>query len=416
MLSLGSERLHSLIEDTLSRPDARNAARSIGWNLYIGDEDYSDRVKGGGYVTEDGPAMVLDLDVAGMVSEMGEAVLSWTVAGIPVTAFTGELSEARYEAATGLSTLKAATGGEALERTELGERVEYGGVNPSTAIHDALLRASGYRQGLVEVDTIETPKFTRQAQDAYSATDFAADIIEGVTGENERVVIYDTATGGARAFLEPNLAAAPEPVWTFEVGVDVRRDDFEDGREDDKYREVIVRRQIEDAPPGTDPWEVLARVEVEGSRAAFGTVMRIDVSDGDLGSAFSQAHDAASAQAYRIGGISWKATYVHPLLERGDVVAVVNPGKDERGEYRERWLCVLDRAHCSEMRTKQGEYGGEGRVVATERPRVAPAPLAGLSGGVVPLSEILALLIRVDDESVRMDDESVRVDGRRIGV
>lgn len=386
MRSLGSERLHRRIEEVLTR---RDAARNIGWRLLIGGEDFTRRVKDGGYTTEDGPAIALDIDVAGVVSESlegEEAVLEWIVDNIPVPAFTGTVTDVIGGAL--ISTVQGATPGEAIERTELGDYLAYGGANPSTVIHDALSRVTGYQQGLVRISPIQRPKFRRQDSDAYSATDFVGDIVEAVQEENPRLVYYDSADGGCDVFIEPNLAHMPEPVWTFEVGVNIKREDFEDGREDDKYRHVIVRRAVVAPVAGTDPWVVLARVEVEGSRAPVGTVLRIDVTDDDLEGAFAQAHEAAQAQAYRIGRISWIATYVHPLLERGDVVAVINPGKDALGPYRERWLCVLDRASCSEVRRKRGIYEGEARVMETIRVRKTPTPLRSLSPGVVPKSVV----------------------------
>lgn len=390
MLSVASERARRALEDALS---GRDAARRMRWHLYIGGEDYSERLKDGGYTTEDGLAMMLDLDVAGMLSESlegEEVLLEWVVDGVSVYGFTGTLMRVRYNAASGRTVLTGASAGEVIERTELGERIEYGGVNPSTAIHDALTRVSGYRQALVRIQTVESPKFYRQNRDAYSATDFAGNIVEAVQSESPRLALYDSADGGCRALVSPNLADMPEPVWTFEVGRDVRREDFESGRDDDLYREVVVRRPVANPAVGVDPWTVLARIEVAGSRAPAGTVERVDVSDDatNLEAFFRQAHEAAQAHSYRIGPISWISTYVHPLLERGDVVAVMVPGKDEHGKYRERWLCVLDDACCPDVRRKRGRYGGEARVVATERERRTPALLGGLTPGVVPPSEV----------------------------
>lgn len=382
MLSLGSERLHKQIEDVLG---GRDAARRTGWRLYLNGEDYSERVKEGGYETEDGPAIVLDIDVGGFLPESiegEEAYMEWLVDGIPVSAFTGVIADV---IGGPVSTVRGASPGEALPRIELGSRVEYGGVNPSTAMNDALLRVERYSAGMVRVERVERLKFHRQGRDAYSATDFAGDIIESVQTDIPRLVHYDTSDGGCRAFLAPNLADMPEPVWTFEVGRDVKKEDFEDGREEDLYREVIVRRPVSNPAVGADPWEVLSRVEVAGSKAPLGTIKRIDVSDEatDLSPFFQQAHDEATSQAYRIGRISWTAVYVHPLLERGDVAAIMVPRKDSLGEYVERWLCVLDDACCPEVRRKRGRYGGIGRVVETTRPERF-GPSKGLTPGVVP--------------------------------
>jgi hypothetical protein len=388
MLSLGSERLHARIDEALRL----SGPAALGWRLYLDGEDYSEDVGGGGYVHEEGPAAVLEVEVASPAIESAgdlagrEVLMEWHVTdergAIPVYAYIGEISEVESPKGSLTSTIHASTPGADLDSTELGSRIEYGGVNPSTAVADALNRIESYRRGLVRVERVEEPKFVRQGVDAYSRTDMAGNILEGVWAENDAWTHYDTPDGGCIAALEPSLESTPEPVWTFDED-DLK--EFDDGRESDRIRTIGVRRAKVDPLPGTDPWEVLKRVDVPGSTAPIGTIEWIDVSDNTseaLEAGFRQAHERASAIAYGKGSISFTCSYVHPRIVRGDPVAVLRSGKDRQGEYVEKFLCILSKADCPEIALKKGHYAGVARVVETVRVESGLEVPVGLSAGI----------------------------------
>lgn len=358
------------IEEVLRR--GRDASREIDYELIIGDADYTDRIEDIEYGTEDGPGIVLTgsspLRVPASL-EGREIHLRLFVGEVAVTQFRGRMSRPSRE--DGETSLEAGTGGYWLDKISLDEDLDYDGVDPTVAAYETLAKAPYSAPVIVER---AGGKIRRQDR-TFKRNDQLSDVLESLV-EQAGLEPFDTHENGCVCRSPVSLAEPGEVVWTFVVGEDLDPDDgFSYSRtEEEDYSEVIVYREDD------DEITELARAEVVGSSAPAGAIDWIqlgtdtDDEDYDEDTELVEARERASERAYELARGRWEVEmsppYIHPLLERGDAVKVLQTSiEDVEGEeyevYRE-WLVLIE-GHSGELPAKAGSYEGRAEIVAEER-------------------------------------------------
>lgn len=364
MIGANSPRDRLDIEEALQQ---REPARGMSWRLTIGDADYSEAIDDGDQVTiegAEGPALTVTGEISEKLSpelENASVRAYLTAGGVEVLRFAGLMLLPEHSQTT--SELGATTASAFVEECEIGEFLEFSNAPPDTVMYEGLTRLP-YDLSQVRIDSIPTPLFTRTGADAYSAHDSVSDITSDVT--EEAGISWFDSQAGTRAFKTPNLADSIRPVWTFEVNRDIRAEDFRPGRVGDRVRWVVVTRPKTNPLPTEDPVEELARVEIPGSRAPTRTRVLIELSEG---AATADAFPRAFLEAARLSiayTLDFPTIYAHPLLERGDVVAIREPGRDSVGRYVKTWACILGTEGIA-LPDKTGRYGGPSLMVKLDR-------------------------------------------------
>jgi hypothetical protein len=378
MRGVGSERILRQITDALQQDEP---GRGIGWELTIAGYDYTDLIRDDGEITvegADGPALELTGEVAQKLSqdlESAEVSLAITVGGVQVEKFNGALLLPEH---TEFGTeLGAATGGFYAEGFELGSLMQFSGQAPDTVMY-RVLTLLPYNLADINIAPISGPLFTRTEGSRFSFVQKVSEVTSQVIPE-AGISWFDTASNGTKVFRESVLAEGVNSVWTFEVGREIKPADFRVTRNTDRYRQVTVSRPNEAATLTDDPNTLLARIDVPGSRAPLGSTFNIELSPG------ANASDAISRGYLEADKLSRRYTldfitqYPHPLLERGDIISVVEPGQDALGKYVKYWLCVLVTDGVT-LPGKRGHYGGPAVLIGTER--VVLPEVFRLRGGV----------------------------------
>jgi hypothetical protein len=300
-----------------------NPGASQEVELLIDGEPYTDQALDWtvGRPESERPGMVLSSSFGGYLpTGLKNRPVTYDVIteGIRIRRFTGHAL--RPASGRAVSELTAASGGFWLDKTCLDEDVVVAGARPDQVILDALTRSPRYDKLQLDVETIETPKISRQGDQKFRRFDYPADMLVAATEEVE-VVIADTAYNGSRVRLARGPAEVQEPVWTFYVGRDIDPDDFAPAPASEEYSDVIVYRDVDGVQT------VLASVVVADSEAPPATYYLIESSEeGD--DYFLGAWQRASMVAQRLSRGEREQrvplAYIHPLLEDGDVVAIVH--------------------------------------------------------------------------------------------
>jgi len=320
-------------------------------------------------------------------SALGKEVsLEVLVDGIPVERFTGTLSAAvAQRSASGRMTggweVVAASRGDALEEKELKTRLSFDAAAPSDPVRQALGLA-GYT-GRISVEPVEAPPFTRKDATGFSATDSPADLLDSVGAEVPAYEFWDVPGDGHEAFLRKAPEDLGEPAFVFDAA---RLEGFRPAREEPRVAWVGVRRQKENPPANEEPWEVLARAPVPGSKADEDTIEWIETSDRSAradANALQTARDRAQEISRRT-----KVSFVgpeHPLLRRGSPVWVREETEDAAGPVVLTWAVYLETLG-GQLPRKRTTYSGACAAVGSERPpRVEPLPAPATPGVGAPL-------------------------------
>ena len=410
--SLGlSEREVARINAVLSGPEP---ARLTWWRLWIAGEeraftDLSWDADAGSYgmslrATVRGSKGFIDRSALGRVVE-----LEIIVDGIPVERFTGDLLSA-VEAATGASggansggwLVQAASRGDALPEKEIKTRLSWDQAPPHLILFDALNRA-GYT-GQVTVETVEQPKITLSLGTAFSATDSLVDPLDAVAAEVPAYEFFDVPGDGHDAFLRKAPEDLGEPDFVFDAA---RLEGFKPERAEPRVAWVGVRREKEQPPLTEDPWEVLARAPVPGSKADDDTIEWIDTTDRSASAAenaWQTARDRAAelAERHRVSFVGPE----HPLLRRGSGAWVRQKGADAAGPFSKVWAVYLDTLSGALPR-KRTTYAGDCAVVDVRRePKREPVPLPATAGVARPAWGADHLGDLYGDDSFVYEDEN----------
>lgn len=378
-----SEREIARIHAVLSGPEP---GRLTWWRLWIAGEEraFTD-------LSWDAPADNFGMAMRAVVrgpegfadrSALGrEAILEILVDGIPAERFTGTLSSAvAQRAATGRLTggweVVAASRGDALEEKELKTRLSFDAAAPSDPVRQALGLA-GYT-GRISVEPVEKPPFTRKDATGFSATDSPADVLDGVGAEVPSYEFWDVPGDGHEAFLRKAPEDLGEPAFVFDAAL---LEGFRPIREEPRVAWVGVRRQKENPPVNEEPWEILARAPVPGSKADEDTVEWIETSDrsseADV-NAWQTARDRAQ-EISRRSTVSFVGPE-HPLLRRGSAVWVREETEDAEGPVVLTWAVYLETLG-GQLPRKRTTYSGACAVVGSERPpKVEPLPAPATPG------------------------------------
>lgn len=374
-----AERAH--VEEILR---GEEPGRFTWWRLLIGGEEFSQFASCEWEASPGVYGLVLRATVRKPIPDAlrEERVrLDIVIDGIPSVVFTGKIFA--IESSGSLIPFQAASSGHFLAGFELGARLVFDAAPPWQAVREAL--GKGDYEGLVEVEPVDSPKFTRTGSQALSATNSPAELLEQV-GSEVPYEFFDTPQDGHEAFLRRAPADFSEPEFTFEVGKNVKKEEFSAEPRESAVAEVVVIRQKAAALPTEDPWEVLARVAVPGSKAPKGTVEKIQTSDYSADgprNALQTAYDRALELANR-HRVSFTGP-VHPFLRRGKPIGVIEPGEDRIGRYRRTWLVVLD-TYVGALPRKRMAYAGEAiRLSTIYEARPEESPLAGVAGVAHPL-------------------------------
>ena len=364
-----SRQVRREIESTLSDP--QTAAANTTYTLFAA-ADYTNRVRELEVSTEDGPGVVLDADIAGKLPaslEGRDVEATLYVGNATLTLFRGEAARPSDDG------LLAGTGGYWLESISLGEEVSYSGTDPSLAAYELLSRAP--YSGPVWVAPMDG-SFTRSGEDAFGPRVNVSEALSEIAEEFD-MSFFDTADNGHNGIKKPSLDSPGEVVWTFTVGFDVPGDEgeqeggFSYAREEDSYRYVIVYAEQDGHTELTEP------IEVPNSRAPAGAIYWLEQSveenaDGTAGSPdIKRAYQDGYERANRLSRGQWTVginpVYIHPLLERGDCVAVIESGYERDGQevysYERRWVCVLT-GHKAKLPATRGEYSADAEIVSEE--------------------------------------------------
>lgn len=296
----------------------------------------------------------------------GEPVtLDILIAGEEIRRFTG--SALRPKSSGPSTQLIANTGGYWLEKIRIGTTYSFTDEEPYFLALRAL-QSMPYT-GQLDIQRVRTPKISRAGEDALSEMDKHSDVMEAVEEEAD-MTFADTYHNGCRGSKVLRDYEQASPVWTFYVGEDLDGEDFEFDEASSEYSEIVCYREVENVG-----LEILARADIPGSTAPPGAALEIEIT------AVTNAHEDAQTRLYDAlteemsprGEGSAKLPWVHPLLEDGDVIEVVQPLYSFREDVIERRIVAEIVGQTVAMPAKEHELSLRGRIVE-ERTR-EPVPI-----------------------------------------
>jgi hypothetical protein len=341
MIKLLNPKAQAAVEAALR---SENPASYQDFELVVDGTDRTTDLADGAVDAGEGPAIVFDPSLEGALPkglEGKEVTVSCVVAGHPVRRFTGKVWKQGSPAFR--TNLLCRSAGFWLSEVKLQQRYEPSGYRPQTVAYD-VLNLAPYDSGLVRVDPIPGPSFTRAVDDAFLMTASVADVLASLAKEAP-IAPRDRASGGHHCQVDDPLPTA-ETVWDFVVGRDLREEDFSADREADPYYDVAAVRQTDAGPVeigGT-------RQKVPGSSAPKGATLFLEVSDGGPTSA-ADARQAVHDAVFGLWRGRWRVgahlEWVHALLERGDTVGFTRVrsyagGLREEERFRVRLSGVKD--------------------------------------------------------------------------
>jgi hypothetical protein len=233
-------------------------------------------------------------------------------------------------------------------------------------------------------------------------------------------VYRDTAYNGNVTSYR-RLSGASE--WEFEMFYDrlgkATSADIEEG----PFYQVIVYREDE-----VGVVERLAEIFVPGSTAPPESVLWIQQEDLSNDSALQIAHDAAERQSGYRKLLSWEERVVHPFLDRGSWVTIIERGYDDAGEFARIWLAEITSVEDTfGLDTRTQTFEAEGTIVGEERIPPAPPPPRGSTDVVqrnlirygldgMPEIENQAWITSIDDYNYEIDVAALQAAGLSISV
>ena len=364
--------LQARVNAALNSP---NPAALISYDLLIGNTLYTDRIIEGSFGSSDGPAMELDVELAGLLpreADGADATLIAYVDGVPIVQFTGEveLTSGRVS-----SKVEALSSWAEMEKIKLDDSYPVADRDAALVAYELLSRAP-YRS-VITVDEVDIPRVSQEADRAIAAFSTLADALETLM-RGAPISYRDTADDGHYAGPRPNLATPGEPVFVFEPA---RHYDPIEGisvtRRPDEFSEVVAWRENESGHP-----DILARAPVD-SGAPAGVIDDHEIRDeiDPFGAARRLVNELALHYSRGIFDIDLDTLFCHPLLERGDWVVVVEEGIERTAlgvfEFTRRYLGFLV-SHTGDLPEKTGKIKveayleNERRVKVEERRPVRP--------------------------------------------
>lgn len=289
--------------------------------------------------------------------------LDAVVGGVAVARFRGSVY--KQGGALGQNILSR-SGGFWLDKVEIGEPYAPLGYEPSRVIQEVAHKAP-YASGLVRVEGIKTPLFTREKFEAYPASAKIAEVLDDVNS-HVPLAVYDTPSGGlsvSRASPLPANSSAREYI----VGRDLDEASFSAEKQDDLYFAVLVWR-MENGVERT-----LAYQKVPNSTAPKGAVLRIETSDFGP-TAEDDAEQVVHDRASELWRGNWTVTadlqWIDVLRTRGDTVTYVHDlsypdGSTEQRTFRVRMEGI--RETYPALGQQQSGPGVLGSVTKTAPPR-----------------------------------------------
>lgn len=377
------ERLTALMET----PEL--AAAQTRYTLRVGPVDYTNRVRGLSRPAADGPAVVLNVTVAGNVPlEIQDEAVVLTVRigsgseAIEYLAFKGRLLEPSPDDID--SDLKAATGGYWLAELKFTEETQYPGFWPSTALRDILRRCPYDRVALPEVR--EPLIVASDDPDTVFNTsyDFPTELAEAVGNieEEAEVTVWDRPENVGSAVLQKSLESPGEIAAEWVVGRHIRKGEFRySGAFESSYSAVWVWRTEEARPV------VMQKVPIRNSNAPADAILDVEITDQS-----PEAYENAYRKAYRLASQAsyseWKLTelttvMIDPRAERGSTVAISEDIRTyERAKVRRRWLVLL-KADEPDYFSRSCSYGEGLLKLVSEEVLEVPPPLPEVATGEV---------------------------------
>jgi hypothetical protein len=417
------------VEDILRRPDANhlispvfrvegfwfsahNPESRTGWRSIVRSA-----------TDADGAGMTLWVTLAGHISRdlEGQQVTLDLMFGqdVAVRRFTGTVIDHNEEGAD--TILLCGTGGYWLDKIKFNERTAFVDQDPEWVIRYCLSKCP-YDQSLIEVEPIQMPVYRRDDEEGNTAfPDWAAvgePLLDLAT--QETIVYRDTAYNGNVTSYR-RLSGASE--WEFEMFYDrlgkATSADIEEG----PFYQVIVYREDE-----VGVVERLAEIFVPGSTAPPESVLWIQQEDLSNDSALQIAHDAAERQSGYRKLLSWEERVVHPFLDRGSWVTIIERGYDDAGEFARIWLAEITSVEDTfGLDTRTQTFEAEGTIVGEERIPPAPPPPRGSTDVVqrnlirygldgMPEIENQAWITSIDDYNYEIDVAALQAAGLSISV
>lgn len=237
------------------------------------------------------------------------------ISGVRTPVFRGEAR--RPKQMLGETYLACASPGYWISKIYLPEDMDFIKEEPWSIAHQALYYTP---YSHISVDEVSSPRISRSGEDRFRRyVDSVKDVIDTVSDESS-LRLRDRADESGYLYREPDLAGGGDVVWSLTVGVDVRFADFQPERNDAEYSRVVGYHEDENGEV-----EVLADVSIPNSRAPIHAVFPISVSEEDKDRASEMAYRAANRLAYGEYEQEIPLLYIHPLLERGDLIHISQP-------------------------------------------------------------------------------------------
>lgn len=366
----------------------------LDYSLRIGDRDYAEerRVRSLIRAEDDsqGVAVVLNTVIAGKLPatiEGARVEMDVRVGDRAVRRFTGEAGEPR-PTADGSTEIACYTGGYWLPIVKLNRYTAFtAATRPEHIALDMLSRTRRYDMAYVEVQELLSPWITRHEGSwiasrtnatgtaGYPAFASPADVLVGLANETGYTV-RDTAMNGCRVRLRRGRSGKAE--WSFNLGPNELGLEAAEVDQEGPFSAVVIYR----VDALQNPNIIVGPIPIEGSPAPEDAWLWIETSDesaeADL-NALQTANDAVD----RLSGIKRRATWtsrvIHPYLERGSVVSVVESDTDDEGPYVRTWFGELS-AVMDDWNSRTQTYSAELRVLSEERNPLAIPPFRGATG------------------------------------
>lgn len=367
--------------------DPLSFASNTEMRVWIGDIEYSGLIKDDfRYSAEDpeggdAPAVVLETVIEARLPEVTgkPCTVEWYVLGERMRGYQGTVVWSRVIGER--TTVHAATSGENLRRTPIGEGPaddrEYASERPDVALYETI---SGVGYSGANIPPVTTPPFTRQGQARIQWADYASGVAQAIR-EECNLALCDSPLNVAGGYV-PGSEVPGETVWTFTEGKDFDFGELSveprEGAPGERYSHVVVVSDIN----GTKTQIAHAAIDNGAVEVRKNTPYIISYEDTDTEGAWTKAYREAQRLSSRDVELSFPVIYPPFFVERLDVVRVM--GREVAAEKITEREYVI-RLLSDDVGRKDGELSGVGRQVATRVTERSKPPVFYPSGVTRPL-------------------------------
>ncbi len=370
---------------TLSDPKAQEDLMAILLSENPAARQTSEFVVGSDFLTEDFTeltcgregediARVLEATVAGSIPtglKGREVRLDLLTGAHSLRMFTGEVVQP--VGGRGESSLTCSTAGYWNPSIQLGEARSYVGQSASDMAFSVILLNSRYDKHHINIDPDSSLRINREEDQMFSKVAKIDDVL-GAIREEAEVFQRDTFFNGFRQSARRGPAEASEIAWEFIIGRDI---DPEEGFERDEVAEEFYDVMAYRATDDGDGIEELERTLVPGSTAPPGATYEIEITDESLDAGVSVWQLVfEAAQRLMLGQYSggFEIKYVHPLLEDGDTVLLVEPEIENGLLVTKRWYATIA-ANTFSMPEKSHSFEVDMTLIGVEREEPSKVPV-----------------------------------------